>query len=110
MCSTCSSRSPIRCASKVALLLLAAPLAWQVATAQQQDEALVGELARLLAAADARAFDPPPFREALQSPDAGVRRQAALAAGRIGDPAAVDLLVESLADSNPSVQAAAAFG
>ncbi len=81
------------------------------AAAQQQDEALVGELARLLAAADARRFDAAGvlFREALQHPSAAVRRQAALAAGRVGDPAAVDLLVPALADSDQSVQGAAAF-
>ncbi|MGH7547452.1 MAG: HEAT repeat domain-containing protein, partial [Gemmatimonadales bacterium] len=80
------------------------------ATAQQQDEALVGELSRLLAAADARAFDAPLFREALRYPEPFVRRQAALAAGRIGDPAAIDLLVEALGDSDRTVQGAAAFG
>src|SRR6266545_3871588 len=111
MCSTCSSRLPIRYACRAAALLLAAPLLVRPApaAAQQQDEALVSELARLLAAADARAFDPPLFREALQDPLPAVRRQAALAAGRIGDPAAADLLVEALADSNATVQAAAAF-
>src|SRR6266511_2532875 len=111
MCSTCSSRLPIRYACRAAALLLAAPLLVRPApaAAQQQDEALVSELARLLAAADARAFDPPLFREALQDPLPAVRRQAALAAGRIGDPAAADLLVEALADSNATVQAAAAL-
>jgi len=38
-----------------------------------------------------------------------VRRQGALAAGRIGDPAAVDLLLPVLNDSVPGAQAAAAF-
>src|SRR5947208_2391807 len=38
-----------------------------------------------------------------------VRRQAALAAGRIGDPQAVEPLVAALADSGPAVQAALAF-
>src|SRR2546422_944134 len=80
------------------------------AAAQQPDEALVSELARVLAAADARAFDPALFGEALRHPEPVVRRQAALAAGRIGDPAAVDALVEALGDSNQGVAAAAAFG
>src|SRR2546425_934015 len=35
---------------------------------------------------------------------------AGLLLGRIGDPAGTDLLVEALADSEPSVRAAAAFG
>src|SRR5207244_4461193 len=70
----------------------------------------VRELARVLAASDARAFDAPLFREAQHYPDAVVRRQAALAIGRIGDAAGTDLLVEALGDSEPTVRAAAAFG
>src|SRR5439155_1091976 len=69
----------------------------------------LAELARLLAAADARAFDPALLRGALGHPQPTVRRQAALAAGRIGDPGAVDLLVAALRDSDRAVQAAAAF-
>ncbi len=111
MCSTCSSLSLIRCVCRAGLLLLAGWLLCtpRAAAAQEQDEALVTELARVLAAADARAFDAALFREALQHSHPLVRREAALAAGRIDDPAAVDALVESLADSNPGVQAAAAF-
>ena len=63
----------------------------------------------MLAAADARRFDPAPLREALSHPDPAVRRQGALAAGRIGDAASVDLLLPVLHDSVPTVQAAAAF-
>ncbi|HEV8303334.1 MAG TPA: peptidylprolyl isomerase [Gemmatimonadales bacterium] len=69
----------------------------------------MSQLAGLLAAADARRFDPAVFRDALAGPDPAVRRQAALAAGRIGDPAAVDLLVPVLSDTTPVVRAAAAF-
>jgi cyclophilin family peptidyl-prolyl cis-trans isomerase/HEAT repeat protein len=64
----------------------------------------------LLAAADARRLDAAVFRDALANPNPAVRRQAALAAGRIGDRAAVDLLVPVLADTTPAVRAAAAFG
>src|SRR5437667_382187 len=111
MSSSCSSRCLIRSACSAGLvLLLAAAAPWRRAVAQQQDEALVGELARLLAAADARAFDAPLFREALHAPDAVVRRQAALGVGRIGDLAGTDLLVESLSGSDETVRAAAAFG
>src|SRR5947208_2913915 len=111
MSSSSSSRSRIRSACSAGLLLvLAAAAPWRGGLAQQQDEALVGQLARLLAAADARAFDAALFRETLHHPDPGVRRQAALAIGRIGDPAGTDLLVEALADSGPAVRAAAAFG
>jgi len=77
--------------------------------AQQPDETLVGELAHLLAAADARNFDQALFGAALRSPTVGVRRQAALAAGRAGDQAAVDLLVGALADSDEIVRTDAAF-
>src|SRR2546421_934436 len=111
MSSSSSSRSRIRSACSAGLLLvLAAAAPWRGGLAQQQDEALVGQLARLLAAADARAFDAALFRETLHHPDAVVRRQAALAIGRIGDPAGTDLLVDALADSGVAVRAAAAFG
>src|SRR5437667_234237 len=110
MYSPSSSRSLIRSACSVVVLLGAAALGGRGAAAQQPDEALVSELARVLAAADARAFDPALFGEALRHPEPLVRRQAALAAGRIGDPAAVDALVEALGDSNQGVAAAAAFG
>jgi cyclophilin family peptidyl-prolyl cis-trans isomerase/HEAT repeat protein len=70
----------------------------------------VGQVAALLAAADARQFDAAALREAFDNPNAAVRRQAALAAGRIGDPAGVELLVLALKDSIADVRAAAAFG
>ncbi|HTR21279.1 MAG TPA: HEAT repeat domain-containing protein [Gemmatimonadales bacterium] len=89
----------------VALLLAGAPSVLPA----QQDEALVGQLARLLAISDARVFDEAVLRGALGSDNPGVRRQAALAAGRIGDPQAVGLLLPVLNDSNAAVAAAAAF-
>jgi len=101
----CSRRRPIPFSCSLALLLLGAARA----PAQQPDEVLVAELARVLAAADARAFDAALLRNALGHARPAVRRQAALAAGRIGDPAAVDLLVAALRDSDRTVQAAAAF-
>jgi len=104
----CSRPLPTRCGSKGAALLVALAVAVPLA-AQVPNEARVGVLARLLAAADARAFDAALFSAALRDPDAGVRRQAALAAGRIGDPAALDLVIGALADSDHNVQAAGAF-
>jgi len=80
-----------------------------VAQQPATDEATVGVLAALLAASDARRFDGAPLREALSHPNPGVRRQGVLAAGRIGDGAAVDLLIPVLHDSVSAVQAAAAF-
>jgi cyclophilin family peptidyl-prolyl cis-trans isomerase/HEAT repeat protein len=88
---------------------LVAPPAAAAAQRPSTDETLVGQLAALLAAADARHLDAPVFRDALADPNPAVRRQAALAAGRIGDPAAVDLLVPVLGDPTPAVQAAVAF-
>jgi cyclophilin family peptidyl-prolyl cis-trans isomerase/HEAT repeat protein len=109
MSSSCSRRCLIRFACSAGLLLVLAAAPERRAWAQQQDEALVGQLAGVLAAADARTLDAPLLREALHAPDATVRRQAALAVGRIGDPAGTDLLVATLADSEPVVRAAAAF-
>ena len=108
MSSTCSSRFQTRCASRALALSLAA-LSLSGPAAAQQDQGVVDELARLLAAADTRVYDTALFRETLRHPDPFVRRQAALAAGRIGDAQAVDALVAALGDSGPAVQAAAAF-
>src|SRR5881409_1990496 len=76
---TCSSRrrTPFVCSGRLLTgLLLAAVVAGggRPLAAQQVDEAVVTQMARLLAASDARRFDPVLLREALQSPDAGVRR------------------------------------
>ncbi len=105
---SCSNPAQTRFASSLFFLLLAA-VAPLVAQQPSSDEATVGVLAGLLAASDARRFDGAPLREALSHANPGVRRQAALAAGRIGDGAAVDLLIPVLKDSVPAVQAAAAF-
>src|SRR6266571_718265 len=110
MSRSCSRRSRIRCACRAAALFWgAATAAGRALAGQQPDPALVGEVARLLAAADARSFDASLLGTALRDADAGVRRQAALAAGRIRDPAAVDFLVAALSDSSPDVAVAAAF-
>ena len=108
-----SSRLPIRFACSV--IALAALCAAGAGAAQQGapprvDEALVSQLARLLQSTDERRVDVALLRELLQHADAGVRRQAALAAGRSGDRAAAGLLVQALADSGETVAAAAAFG
>ena len=103
-----SSRFQTRFAfSIVAILIVGARSAPAQATAQ--DEATVGVLARLLALSDARQFDAATLRSALQSDQAEVRRQALLAAGRIGDAEALDLLLPELRDSVGAVAATAAF-
>src|SRR2546423_3673765 len=108
MCSTSSRRLPIRFASSACALSLVLVLVARPAAAQR-DEGTVELLARLLGAADARTFDSALARSTLGHPDPFVRRQAALAAGRSGDTAAVTPLVAALRDSNAAVQAAAAF-
>ena len=108
---SCSSPRQTRFVSS--LLLLAAFLAVGPVLGQQPgattDETTVGVLAGLLAAADARRFDLVALREGLSHANPAVRRQAALAAGRIGDAAGIDVLLPMLNDSVPGVQAAAAF-
>ncbi len=98
---------PFVCSVILALLSAAGP---RGARAQQPDEALVGQLARLLAASDARVFDVAVLRDGVAATNPDVRRQAALAVGRIGNPQGVDLLLPLLADTVEAVRAAAAFG
>ena len=97
----------MRNATRVGALLFAgaafaAPLA-------AQSEARVADLAQLLALQDRREFDPAALRRAVQHPDALVRAQAAVAIGRIGDPAGGSMLVTLLADPDTGVRAEAAF-
>ncbi len=75
-----------------------------------QQENVVEQLAPLLAAEDARAFDPGRFGRAVVAPDSLVRRVAALGAGRIGDLRATPMVVRLLVDPDSTVRVAAAFG
>lgn len=93
---------------------LAAALAWGAALSAQAavpqvDEAVVGTIAHLLALSDGRQYDGGVLSQALHADNLNVRVQAALAAGRIGDPEAIDLLIPALTDSAVAVQASAAF-
>jgi cyclophilin family peptidyl-prolyl cis-trans isomerase/HEAT repeat protein len=74
-----------------------------------QDEAVVEQLAPVLAAEDARDWREPLFEKALVAPDSLVRRIAALAAGRIGDLRATPLLLRLLDQPDSTVKLAAAF-
>ncbi len=74
-----------------------------------QDEAVVEQLAPVLAAEDARDWQPDLFQRALLAPDSLVRRTAALAAGRIGDLRATPLLLRVLDQPDSTVRVAAAF-
>ena len=110
MSLTSSSPFPIRFACRAAVAGLAAVVALcPHPGAAQQESRVTEELARLLAAADTRVFDPTLFAAALRDSDPFVRRQAALAAGRIGDSAAVGPLIAALADPARPVRATAAF-
>ena len=92
----------------VALVVsLAASAPASVASAQQG--ASVEQLAGVIAAEDARNFQPALFRSALVAPDSLVRRLAAVAAGRIRDPRAVPILVPLLSDPDSTVRVSAAF-
>ena len=105
-------RIPFACSRRASWLVAAALLMAPPLIAQQSasvDEAAVGELARLLAASDSRSYSEALLRDGLQQADASIRRQAALAAGRIGDTAAVPMLVQALADSDQGVRSAVAF-
>jgi cyclophilin family peptidyl-prolyl cis-trans isomerase/HEAT repeat protein len=74
-----------------------------------QEEAVLEQLAPVLAAEDARQWQPELFERALVAPDSVVRRAAALAAGRIGDLRATPLLLPLLDQSDSTVRVAAAF-
>lgn len=74
-----------------------------------QESALIEVLAPVLAAEDARAWKPEELRAALVYPDSLVRRTAAIAIGRIGDPRGVEHLVPLLADPDTTVRVAAVF-
>ncbi|HYF39903.1 MAG TPA: HEAT repeat domain-containing protein, partial [Gemmatimonadales bacterium] len=80
------------------------------AAAGAQEEAVVEQLAPVLAAEDARHWQPELFQRALLAPDSLVRRVAALAAGRIGDLRATPLLLQLLDQPDSTVRVAAAFG
>ena len=79
------------------------------ARVRAQDQAGVEQLARILAAEDAREWLPQLFEQSLLAPDSVVRRTAALAAGRIGDFRATPLLLRALEEPDTTVRAAAAF-
>ena len=102
-------RYPIRFACSLAAALACGRSLAAQAPPIQLDEAVVGTIAHLLALSDGRQYDAAAVSQALHSDNVHVRVQAALAAGRIGDAEAVDLLIPALSDSAVAVQATAAF-
>jgi cyclophilin family peptidyl-prolyl cis-trans isomerase/HEAT repeat protein len=99
-----SLRAAVRAALLTGLGIVAV-----VRPARGQEEAAVEQLAPVLAAEDARNFQPALFRSALVAPDSVVRRLAAMATGRIGDPRGTPVLVPLLSDPDSTVRVAAAF-
>ena len=74
-----------------------------------QDQAIVDAIAGVLAVEDARVFDAEVLAAAALHPEPMVRRRAALAIGRIGDPGGTTILFELLEDPAAVVQQDAAF-
>jgi cyclophilin family peptidyl-prolyl cis-trans isomerase/HEAT repeat protein len=74
-----------------------------------QEQSVVEQLAPVLAAEDAREYQGDLFGRAVVAPDSLVRRVAALAAGRIGDPRATPILLPLLSDPDSTIRVAAAF-
>ncbi len=72
-------------------------------------QAVVEQLAPVLAAEDAREWQPDLFQRSLLASDSVVRRITAIAAGRIGDPRATPLLLRALDEPDTTVRVAAAF-
>jgi cyclophilin family peptidyl-prolyl cis-trans isomerase/HEAT repeat protein len=69
----------------------------------------IEKLARILALEDTRSSGAGELERLLRDRDRGVRRRAALAAGRVGDPALVPALVDLLNDQEVEVRRVAAF-
>jgi cyclophilin family peptidyl-prolyl cis-trans isomerase/HEAT repeat protein len=67
------------------------------------------KLARVLALEDARSLGGRELEGYLRDPDRSLRRRAALAAGRIGDPALVPVLVEMMNDQEAEIRQMSAF-
>ncbi len=69
----------------------------------------LGKLARVLALEDRRSLGSGELERYLRDADRGLRRRAALAAGRIGDASSVPSLIELMNDGEPEVRQMAAF-
>jgi cyclophilin family peptidyl-prolyl cis-trans isomerase/HEAT repeat protein len=92
----------------LAFALLVAPFA-RPSTLHAQDESVVEQIARVLAAEDARRWDPAAIGAAASSVSPLARSKAALAIGRIGDLRGRSLLLRLLVDGDAGVRADAAF-
>ena len=90
-------------------LCLCGAIVAETTKAAAQEEAIVEQIAPLIAAEDARDFKPDLFSRGLVAPDSLVRRIAALGAGRIGDLRATAVVARLLSDPDSTVRVAAAF-
>jgi len=103
-------RSPSLPLGLVALLLLSGP---PVRSAEKPrplaPPARIETLGRILALEDSRSVGEGELDRLLRSRDRGIRRRAALAAGRIGDPVLVPTLIDLMNDAEPEVRQMAAF-
>jgi cyclophilin family peptidyl-prolyl cis-trans isomerase/HEAT repeat protein len=88
------------------LLLLSTPL-WAAAPPHLRRRP--DKLTRILALEDARSAGGGELDRYLRDPDRSLRRRAALAAGRIADPALVPTLVDLMNDPEPEVRQMSAF-
>jgi len=67
------------------------------------------KLTRILTLEDERTLGEGELDSYLRDPDRGIRRRAALAAGRIGEPAALPGLIDLMNDGEPEVRQMSAF-
>ena len=90
------------------LLLVAAAFPAQAKT-PSSPASRIEKMARLLAFEDRRSLGDGELDRYLADPDPGLRRRAALAAGRVGDPASLPTLIQRMNDAEPEVRQMAAF-
>lgn len=93
----------------MAALLALSVVTDDVRAQQGQDPALVDALAQVLAVEDQRRWDEAILSTAARHPDPVVRRHAALAMGRMREPAALPILLERLSDPDDRVRRDAVF-
>jgi len=91
------------------LLLVLALLAAPAPAPSPPPPSRLDKMGRVLELEDRRTAGGEDLAGLLRDDDRGVRRRAALAAGRIGDPAAVPVLLELMEDAEPEVRQMTAF-
>jgi cyclophilin family peptidyl-prolyl cis-trans isomerase/HEAT repeat protein len=99
----------VAAAIAAALLAVAAPVARGAKKPRSAPPSRTERLARALALEDERSSGAGELERLVRDPDPGVRRRAALAAGRVADPALVPALGNLLNDPEVEVRRMAAF-